>query len=204
MSWIAAIANVNISAQMSLPDWVRGRGLAVYVTVFFGSMTVGSTIWGEVAATFGLTPAHFIAAAGALVAVPLTWRWKLQIGAAIDLTPSMHWPEPILTKSVAVDAGPVLVLVEYRINSADREPFLRALVALPRERKRDGAYDWGVFEDSAEAGRFAETFPSWVEHLRQHERVTKADRMIETTVRHFLRCPPVITHLINAEAKRRS
>src|SRR5689334_13590299 len=63
----------------------------------------------------------------------------------------------------------------------------------------------GVFSKiSAEAGRFAETFPSWVEHLRQHERVTKADRMIETTVRHFLRCPPVITHLINAEAKRRS
>ena len=35
ISWIAAISSLNISAQVALPDWVRGRGLAMYVTVFF-------------------------------------------------------------------------------------------------------------------------------------------------------------------------
>ncbi|MGH8324706.1 MAG: MFS transporter, partial [Steroidobacteraceae bacterium] len=48
-SWIAVLANLNISAQLALPDWVRGRGLAVYVTVFFGAMALGSAAWGEVA-----------------------------------------------------------------------------------------------------------------------------------------------------------
>lgn len=202
MSWIAAIATLNVSAQVSLPDWVRGRGLAMYVTVFFGSMTVGSVIWGEFAAVLGLSAAHFVAAAGALVAIPLTWRWKLQTGAAMDLTPSMHWPAPVLTTTVENDAGPVLVLVEYRIDPADREHFLDAVSTLVRERKRDGAYDWGVFQDTAEAGRFVETFlvESWLEHLRQHERVTNADRIVETKVRRFLRSPPVITHLIGAQA----
>lgn len=206
MSWIAVIANLNTSAQLSLPDWVRGRGLAMYVTVFFGSMTVGSTIWGEIAGILGLAPAHFIAAVGALAAIPLTLRWKLQSGAEIDLTPSMDWPEPVLAAAVQHDAGPVLVLVEYRVDPANREPFLKALTALARERKRDGAYDWGVFEDTAETGRFLETFfvESWLEHLRQHERVTKADRLIENKVHRLLRSPPVVTHLISPEAQQPS
>jgi hypothetical protein len=71
----------------------------VYVMVFFGTMTVGSAIWGEIASVTGLPLAHFIAAAGALLAIALTWRWKLQTGAAIDLTPSMHWPQPIVTNN---------------------------------------------------------------------------------------------------------
>lgn len=203
MSWIAAIATLNVSAQVSLPDWVRGRGLAMYVTIFFGSMTVGSAVWGEVAAAFGLASAQFAAAAGALIAIPLTRKWQLQTGAALDLTPSMHWPEPVITATLETDAGPVLVTVEYRVDLANRDGFLSALTALARERRRDGAYDWGIFEDAAEAGRFLETFlvESWLEHLRQHERVTNADRIVEDKVRHFLRSPPVVTHLISADAE---
>jgi len=39
-SWIGVLANLNVSAQVALPEWVRGRGLAMYVMVFFGTMTV--------------------------------------------------------------------------------------------------------------------------------------------------------------------
>ena len=202
-SWIAAVANLNISAQVSLPDWVRGRGLAMYVTVFFGSMTVGSAIWGAVATHLGLAPAHFIAAIGALLAVPLTWRWKLQTGAALDLTPSMHWPEPVLTTTVEKDTGPVLILVEYRVDLSKKKSFLSALSKLARERRRDGAYDWGIFEDAAEPGRFVETFlvESWLEHLRQHQRVTNADRILQNKIHQLLRTEPVVTHLISAETR---
>jgi len=47
VSWIAVLASLNVSVQMSLPDWVRGRGLAMFVTVFFGAMTAGSALWGQ-------------------------------------------------------------------------------------------------------------------------------------------------------------
>ena len=57
ISSIAVLANLNVSAQVALPDWVRGRGLALVVTAFFGAMTAGSAIWGEVAAVAGL-PRH--------------------------------------------------------------------------------------------------------------------------------------------------
>lgn len=37
MSWIAVLASLNVSVQVALPDWIRGRGLAMYQTVFFGT-----------------------------------------------------------------------------------------------------------------------------------------------------------------------
>jgi hypothetical protein len=67
-----------------------------------------------------------------------------------------------------------------------------------RERQRDGAYSWGIFEDVAQPGRFLETFllESWLEHLRQHERVTNADRVMEESVHGLLTAEPTVTHLV--------
>src|SRR5262249_51672583 len=100
VSWIAVLSSLNISAQVALPEWARGRGLALFVTTFFGALTLGSAVWGQVAGMAGLPAAHFLAAAGALLAIALTWRWKLRTGAGIDLTPSMHWPAPVVTHEV--------------------------------------------------------------------------------------------------------
>jgi len=150
----------------------------------------------------GLPDAHFIAAAGALLAIPATRHWTLQMGAGVDLAPSMHWPAPIVAYDIADDQGPVLVTVEYRLASAkERESFLRALEQLSHQRRRDGAFAWGIFEDTAEKGRFLETFTveSWLEHLRQHRRVTNADRVLQDNVRHMLSAEPTIRHFVGAE-----
>jgi MFS family permease len=202
ISWIAVLSVLNVSAQLALPEWVRGRGLAMFVTVFFGAVTLGSALWGQLATIAGLPIAHFIAAACSLIAIPLTWRWKLQTGAEIDLSPSMHWPAPVTAFDIEHERGPVLVTVEYRVDPTNREPFLRALDRLGHERRRDGAYAWGIFEDAAEPGRYLETFlvESWLEHLRQHERVTKADRVMQEAVERFhLDGEPKVTHFIAAE-----
>ena len=196
--WIAAVSTLNVSAQVSLPDWVRARGLAVYVAVMFGSMTIGSAIWGEVASWAGLGFANFAAAAGAFLGIPLTWHRKLHRGQALDLTPSMYWPEPIVTTTVEDDDGPVLVTVEYRIAPEHREAFLDAKDALERQRRRGGGYAWGLFEDMSTPGRFVETFrvESWIEHLRQHDRGTAADRALEGRVRGYSTTAPAATHFI--------
>jgi MFS family permease len=200
-TWIAAVASLNVSAQVALPEWVRGRGLAMYVTVMFGALTLGSAIWGQLAVIAGVPAALLVAGAGAAIAIPLTWRWKLQTGANVDFSPSMHWPDPVTTHAVEADRGPVLVTIEYRIDPKNRIPFLHAIGQNSRERRRDGAYDWGIFEDPADDGRFIETFltDSWLEHLRLHRRVTKADRISEQAVRRFqIGDGPKTTHLISA------
>jgi quinol monooxygenase YgiN len=200
-SWIAALATLTVSTQVALPDWVRGRGLALYTTVFFGCLTLGSAAWGEVAAYVGLPVALFLAAGGAIAAIPLTWRWKLQTAASLDLTPSMHWPAPVSSQEIDNDRGPVLVTVEYRIRPEERAAFLEAIAKLEHGRRRDGAYAWGVFEDAADLGRMVETFliESWMEHLRQHERVTNADRRVQEAVDRFhLNGAPKVTHFVAA------
>jgi quinol monooxygenase YgiN len=113
----------------------------------------------------------------------------------------MHWPTPVLLHAIDADRGPVLVTIEYRIDSPNREAFLAALEGLSQERRRDGAYAWGVFEDAAEEGRFLETFlvESWMEHLRQHERVTNADRLLQNAVHQFhIGGTPKVTHFFAA------
>jgi len=97
---------------MALPSWVRGRGLAVFVTIQFAATTLGSTLWGQLASLVGLPAANIIAAGGGLVALPLLWHWKLQSGAGVDLTPSMHWPTPVLRREADFDRGPALITVE--------------------------------------------------------------------------------------------
>ena len=203
VSWIAVLAVLNVSAQTVLPDWVRGRGLAVYVTVFFGALTIGSALWGFAAERLGLPAAHFLAGGGAFIALWVTRRWPLQSGPAADLTPSMHWPEPVLAAGVDQYAGPVLVTIEYHVAAENREAFLAALVPLCHERRRDGAYDWNVFEDTTHPERMIETFltDSWLDHLRQHQRVTRADRAQEERVQRLAREPPRITHYIAARPR---
>jgi hypothetical protein len=201
-AWICVLASLNVSAQVALPEWVRGRGLAAYMTIFFGALTLGSVIWGKLASLIGLETTHFVAAAAAAAVIALTWRWKLQTGAGLDLTPSMHWPAPITTREIEHDRGPVLVTVEYRIDPKGRNAFLACMDELARERRRDGAYRWRVFEDAAEEGRFVETFlvASWLEHLRQHERVTNADHLLQDAIARFhMAGTPKVTHLIAAE-----
>jgi predicted MFS family arabinose efflux permease len=200
-SWIGASASLNVSAQIALPDWVRGRGIAIYVSVFYGSLAVGSALWGTVADALGFPMANFLAAAGLLAGIPLTSRWQLRTGKQLDLTPSTHWPAPVIDRSLAESRGRVLVTVEYQVDADDRAQFLTAIEDLGEERRRDGAYAWGVFEDVTSDHRFVETFlvESWLEYLRQHERVTRRGRALDQVVRSFSRADPVVSHLIAAE-----
>jgi MFS family permease len=200
--WIGAVASLNVSAQVALPDWVRGRGIAIYMSVFFGALTAGSALWGGVADVLGLSMANFVAAAGLLIGIPATCRWQLPSGKQLDLTPSMHWPAPILNPSLAESRGRVLVLMEYRVSADHRAPFLAAVQNLGEERRRDGAYAWGIFEDVAEDDRFVETFlvESWLEYLRQHERATRRGRALDQAVKAFSSPgDPVVSHLISAD-----
>jgi predicted MFS family arabinose efflux permease len=203
-SWTIMLTSLNVSAQVALPDWVRGRGLAILLTAIFGAMTVGSAVWGQIAGVAGLPIAHFVAAAGALLAIPLTWRWKLQTAIGIDLTPAMHWHKPVANHKVENNEGPVLVTVEYRIDPKDRVAFIEALDELSHERKRDGGFAWGLFEDTIDKGRFLETFliESWLELMHQHERVTNADRLFEDEIRRMLANDPHITRLMACERHR--
>jgi MFS family permease len=202
-AWITALTTLSGVAQSVLPNWVRGRGLAVYLMVFNGSMAAGSFGWGLVAQRVGVPLALLFGGIGLAIAGVTFYRVRLPKGEA-DLTPSNHWPEPLLAAPVANDRGPVMVQIEYRIPVAQQAAFLQVLNQLSQGRRRDGAYLWGVTEDAADPERIVEWFlvESWAEHLRQHRRVSHADADLqrEAAAFHIGESPPAVRHLLAAEA----
>jgi hypothetical protein len=76
---------------------------------------------------------------------------------------------------------------------------------ISRIRRRDGAFMWELFCDIEHPERMMECFmvESWHEHLRQHERVTVADRDVLEQTRAFHRGsePPKVTHLVAGKSR---
>ena len=198
-AWITALTTLNGVAQAILPNWVRGRALAVYLTVFNGAMTFGSLGWGFTAKAIGVPYTLLAGAAGLVVMALIAHRIKLPEGEA-DLAPSNHWPEPLLEAEVDNDRGPVMIQITYHVEHAQQEAFLKALARLSAERRRDGAYAWGVVQDAAAHNTFVEWFQveSWAEHLRQHKRVTQHDADVQSDVLqyHSGSEPPEVKHYL--------
>ena len=155
---IVALTTFFVSAQVALPEWVRGRGLAIFLTVYFGALTLGSAVWGEVATVKGVPFALYCAGVGTLIGLALTWAWKLQTSEAQDLTPSMRWRSPSFAHRVADDEGPILAIVDYLIDPSESGAFLAMMQDIGLERRRDGAYAWHIFEDPNQQGKMVETF----------------------------------------------
>jgi MFS family permease len=194
VAWIAILSALQVAAQMTLPSWVRARGLAAFVMIFMGGMTIGSVLWGQVAAHFDIPNALTAAAVGMVVTVALTRGFTLGSHEVLDFTPSMDWPMPVLAEAPAADT-PVMVSITYKVQADKRPEFVAAMEDVGQMRRRNGAYFWQLFHDSEDPTRYVEVFmdESWVEHLRQHERASVADRDIQRRAKAFL-VPGTTTH----------
>lgn len=200
LAWLALLSSFNTAVQVLVPSWVRGRAVAVYLLVFALGSTLGSAGWGWLAgrtSTGAALLGSAVAMAGTLVLIPL---FRLPRGRPEGLGPSLHWPAPLLAGEPADEAGPVLIEVEYRIDPATAAEFSAALAELARARRRTGAYAWRVGRDLEDPSRRVEHFlvASWTAHLRQHERVSEADRALQERVRalHLSSQAPRVRHLL--------
>lgn len=199
MAWIAALTVLGATTQAVLPNWVRGRGLAVYLTVFNGALAAGSLAWGLAAQLLGIVNTLALAALALAVLGVLARRWPLPAGEDV-LDPAHAWPTPVLAGTVDADRGPVLVQIEYRVAAADRPAFEDLLRQLSAHRRGDGASTWGVTEDAADPQQLVEWFvlPSWQEHLRQHRRASQAAAALQTRLHRLHQGPgkPLVRHLL--------
>jgi MFS family permease len=201
-AWTVVMSLMSTLMQNLAPDWVRARAMSVFMLVYMGTWTAGSAFWGYVAAHEG-THFSLLAAAIGTAASPLLILISRLPDAPVDLGAWDHWSKPIFVGDVGLGQGPVLVTVEYDIEANQAEEFLAALQKLSRVRRRDGAYRWGIYRDTERPTHYVETFvvESWAEHLRQHERVTMADRALEENVSRFQAKPNKVTHFIYAHSK---
>ena len=203
-AWVVVNSCLNAGTQLSVPSWVRGRALGIYILIFQGSIAVGSAIWGFMGNHTGITVPLWAGSILLMIGLIAGSRYSLGTVEDMDTAPSGHWKDPTVVNEPAPDNGPVMITVEYTIDPAHNNDFIAALKKLGVQRKRDGAFQWHVYCDLSKPSRYVETFvvENWGEHVRQHERVMNADRAAEQDVDrfHIGMKSPVVRHFISAFA----
>jgi hypothetical protein len=183
---------VAIAAQMALPNWVRARGMSMFQMAIMGSSALGAVIWGKLAELFSVPTSLAVAAASLLAVLFLTRGYKLDgVDDDDDLSPTRPFDEPVPSRAIDAEEGPVMVTIEYLI-APDRAREFEAIMSESRSaRLRQGAVSWGLFEDIHQAGRFVEYFAcsSWADYLRRFDRFTAADKRLHEQ-RHALHTGP--------------
>ena len=77
LSSMLMVNTINVTIQNSVPDALRGRVMALYVTVFAGTAPVGGLVAGALAQAFGAPVAFSVGAALAgLVLAMVAWRLR--------------------------------------------------------------------------------------------------------------------------------
>ena len=189
--------------QNLAPDWVRARVLAIFTLIYMGSFALGSAAWGGVAQHQSVRSALIYSGFGTVGSAILALLARLPDSTA-DLSSWNHWRMPVIVKELNNEllGGPVLVTIEYSVVRELQSQFVKAMRQYARVRRRDGAYQWGIYRDIEVANRFVEIFlvHSWAEHLRQHERQTKADRELEQRVYSYITGEPKVRHLLYADS----
>ena len=96
----------------------------------------------------------------------------------------------------------MLIEIVYTVEPARAADFITALRRFSSVRLRDGAIRWEAWEDAAEPGLILESFvvESWLEHQRQHRRVTRIDEIDQATLNafHIGSTPPTVRHFLRA------
>ncbi len=203
-AWIAFISLANALVQLMAPDWVRARVLAIFMLITQGGLAAGSALWGALATRASIETALVWAGLGT-IATTLLRLWMRLPDSAADVSPWNHWRMPAIGADVVpeLERGPVLVIVEYRVDAEHTDAFLEGMGSYERIRRRDGASRWSLYRDLEQANVYLETFNvvSWAEHLRQHERLTRGDGDLEQLIASHAKGKPIVRHLIAAESE---
>jgi len=180
-AWILVANSVTVAAQMSLPDWVRARGMSIYQMAIMGSSALGAVIWGKIAETWSVPTSLLVAAVSTILAAILTRTHVLEESGDEDHAPTRPYQEPVPSRAVELEEGPVMVTIEYLIDPARGREFEAVMARSRGARLRQGAVSWGLFEDVQAPGRFVEYFAcdTWADYLRRFDRFTAGDQRMQ-------------------------
>jgi len=202
LAWIGTLTVLNTALQLTLPQWVRSRGAAMFILVFMGSMAIGSVLWGVAAESLGTTAALAGSAVLLLVAAASTALLPLLPGTGtVDRTTSSSWSSPALVFEPDPTDGPVLVTVSYTVRPSALPSFEAAMRLLAGSRRRTGGFRWRLYRSGEVQDVMLESFmvPSWGEHRRQQtQRLTGRDREIRAAVLEFCDGAPIERHYFPA------
>jgi MFS family permease len=208
VAYITTISRLYTIGMQSAPKWIGARVLAVYLLVLNGGLAIGSVLWGITASMIGIPVTLSIASLVLVSTIFIVRRYySTSIVSELDFTPAStdHWSLPTqLSIQPTQSNAQTLITIEYRFDPKLCNEFEHNMRELGRALKSEGMAYWGLFQDPTNIGHYIEIriADTWIDHMRQHERVTKNVEFMENGIRTLLKdsFQPVISHYIAKNA----
>ncbi|MDM4769962.1 MFS transporter [Solimonas sp. SE-A11] len=178
---------LSVGVQLSTPRWVAARALSWFQSALTGGIALGAWFWGAVTTDWGLQAA-LIVSGTVLMLTPLVGR----LLPMPPLTPAAIEPfeianEPEVALAITPRSGPIVIEIEYRVAPEQARAFYQVMQQLQGMRLRNGAFDWSLARDIADAELWTERYhcPTWGDYLRQRSRFTQGDRALQLKADSF-------------------
>jgi MFS family permease len=201
--WVLTLTNLNATAQLMAPEWIRGRAMSLYSLAFGGILPLGAILGGIVADAIGTGAAMVVLSIGT-VALGLTAPlFKIPSLDEIE-SPEFSAERQPPIHDETTEGGPVVILNTWVIDEGDFAEFTELMNEIRMVRLRTGAYRWSLFRNASTPTRLTEMFAtgSWEEHLAQHRRIDDASAALIARARAFDRAEgPVTRHLIGIDVE---
>jgi MFS family permease len=199
ITWVLTLANLNATAQLMAPQWIRGRAMSLYSLAFAGVLPVGAIIAGVIADAIGTSGALYVFSGAAVILGFISPAFAIPSVDAID-SPEFTADRPrAFHHEPSIEGGPVIVLNTWVIDEGDINDFVDVMNEVRLVRLSTGASSWRMFRNTTDRHRLTEVFSinTWEEHLAQHGRVDDASHELIGRARQFDRANgPRTRHLV--------
>lgn len=177
MTFVAVLNTLHVVTQLSLPNWVRARGMAWVQMATMGGGALGAAIWGQVATWTDVQTSLLAAAFTGVLGLGLTRRLRVERYADEEFMLSRPGCIPVPAIHVAPHRGAVVVSIQYLVDPAKLVEFAQVMRESRIHQLKHGALSWELLADSSVPNAYIEQFldESWTEYLRRIERMTESD-----------------------------
>lgn len=131
MSWFSVGNTLSTASQLSLPNWIRARGMSFYQMSLMGGSALGAFVWGKITNSTDVTTGVMASAIFGIVALLVIHKHRIQDHEAEDLTPVCPIERPHPSREIDANEGPVMISIEYHINQGHVDQF-RLIMAKTR------------------------------------------------------------------------
>lgn len=191
-NWVIIPTNFNVATQRSVPNWVKGRALSMYLTTLFGCWTIASFVWGTVAKHTSISTALLLAGSSMALGLAVFGRFRLTLGTGQDFSPAFGAtrPPPVAPVIVRSPNGKE-AWIQWPLH-VGTEQYAKHVRELRRQRLRNGARSWHLVRMNAPTEHWRERIVFHYETglAQLHSRTTKADWMLQERIRGMEQVKP--------------
>lgn len=177
MAWMCIANSLTTSAQLSLPNWVRARGMSLYQIGLMTGSALGAASWGLITDYANVTIGLLASGIFGLLVLIFIHKTFIHNFLSDESLPICPLERPPSNSSVNPAAGPVMISIEYHVPKNNIPEFKVVMKEIRQSRKRQGCISWSLFRDAENTEIYTEnfTFFNWGDYLRRFDRFTSSD-----------------------------